>query len=378
MGRRKIDIAPIKDERSRQVTFTKRKNGLMKKAMELAILCNCRIGLIIFDCNGKVYDFKTEEMPALVSDYFSCDVHESNDKDELYHRYNTKEIEQAAADPHVDVEGDPKSEPFLADTEKTDETFVEVESNSDGNVDMRHADPNPKLQGQSKRRKIRTPSPTQKRERNCRQHEQLRHTNEWSAFAGRSHFVPESGYNNSLNPSSLFERRFKEEPYSAAQQQILCLEDIPPFLMSIPRQVSDYGMSVPTAGAECPRRQDSLCLNNGIPTSRPIFFVDNPNCQKILDICDSRKQPHLSQDLLTLPDDLVQQQLQSLAGQSPFSYFESVPDARHAHLATQYLESGLAHNALNDPQQDALFLQNILRSAAPSYNFPPSSHNPQS
>ena len=53
----------------------------MKKAMELSVLCNCRIGLILFDGNGKLYDFKTEDMTTLVTDYFARDVYESNDKD---------------------------------------------------------------------------------------------------------------------------------------------------------------------------------------------------------------------------------------------------------------------------------------------------------
>ena len=42
MGRRKIAIAPIADERARAVTFNKRKTGLFKKAYELSVLCNVR------------------------------------------------------------------------------------------------------------------------------------------------------------------------------------------------------------------------------------------------------------------------------------------------------------------------------------------------
>ncbi|KAG5839747.1 hypothetical protein ANANG_G00208230 [Anguilla anguilla] len=43
MGRKKIQITRIMDERNRQVTFTKRKFGLMKKAYELSVLCDCEI-----------------------------------------------------------------------------------------------------------------------------------------------------------------------------------------------------------------------------------------------------------------------------------------------------------------------------------------------
>ena len=48
MGRRKIEIARIDNERHRQVTFAKRKSGLIKKATELAILADAEVGLIIF------------------------------------------------------------------------------------------------------------------------------------------------------------------------------------------------------------------------------------------------------------------------------------------------------------------------------------------
>eukprot|EP01133_Synstelium_polycarpum_P006281 gene6281-7289_t len=47
MGRKKIKIQKIADERNRQVTFAKRKNGLIKKAMELAVLCDSSVTLVI-------------------------------------------------------------------------------------------------------------------------------------------------------------------------------------------------------------------------------------------------------------------------------------------------------------------------------------------
>ncbi|GLB45113.1 putative MADS [Lyophyllum shimeji] len=49
MGRRKIEIQPITNERNRSVTFLKRKNGLFKKAHELGVLCSVDVAVIIFD-----------------------------------------------------------------------------------------------------------------------------------------------------------------------------------------------------------------------------------------------------------------------------------------------------------------------------------------
>ena len=60
MGRKKINIARISDERNRQVTFTKRKFGLMKKAYGLSVLCDCEIAVIIFNSHNKVRQEKSE------------------------------------------------------------------------------------------------------------------------------------------------------------------------------------------------------------------------------------------------------------------------------------------------------------------------------
>ncbi|WVZ92811.1 hypothetical protein U9M48_038849 [Paspalum notatum var. saurae] len=57
MVRGKTVIERIEDTTSRQVTFSKRRNGLFKKAKELAILCDAEVGLIVFSCTGRLYDF---------------------------------------------------------------------------------------------------------------------------------------------------------------------------------------------------------------------------------------------------------------------------------------------------------------------------------
>ncbi|TYI03898.1 hypothetical protein ES332_A11G374800v1 [Gossypium tomentosum] len=48
MGRGKIEIKKIENLNSRQVTFSKRRNGLLKKAKELSITCDAEVGVIIF------------------------------------------------------------------------------------------------------------------------------------------------------------------------------------------------------------------------------------------------------------------------------------------------------------------------------------------
>ena len=55
MGRKPIVIQEIKDTKVRNVTFKKRRNGLIKKAYELSVLCNCQIALVIFDSKVPVH-----------------------------------------------------------------------------------------------------------------------------------------------------------------------------------------------------------------------------------------------------------------------------------------------------------------------------------
>ncbi|XP_052190539.1 MADS-box transcription factor 23-like isoform X1 [Diospyros lotus] len=69
MGRGKIVIRRIDNSTSRQVTFSKRRNGLLKKAKELAILCDAEVGVIIFSSTGKLYDFASTSMKSIIERY---------------------------------------------------------------------------------------------------------------------------------------------------------------------------------------------------------------------------------------------------------------------------------------------------------------------
>ncbi|KAK8266617.1 hypothetical protein V6Z11_D12G254300 [Gossypium hirsutum] len=59
MVRRRTQMKRIENAASRQVTFSKRRNGLLKKAFELSVLCDAEVALIIFSPRGKLYEFSS-------------------------------------------------------------------------------------------------------------------------------------------------------------------------------------------------------------------------------------------------------------------------------------------------------------------------------
>ncbi|KAI9090897.1 hypothetical protein K1719_028382 [Acacia pycnantha] len=69
MGRGKIVIKRIEDSTSRQVTFSKRRNGLLKKARELSILCEAQVGVIVFSSTGRLYEYGSSSMRSIIERY---------------------------------------------------------------------------------------------------------------------------------------------------------------------------------------------------------------------------------------------------------------------------------------------------------------------
>nr|ADJ57918.1 MADS affecting flowering 2 variant 1 [Arabidopsis thaliana] len=55
MGRKKVEIKRIENKSSRQVTFSKRRNGLIEKARQLSILCESSIAVLVVSGSGKLY-----------------------------------------------------------------------------------------------------------------------------------------------------------------------------------------------------------------------------------------------------------------------------------------------------------------------------------
>ncbi|CAL5212030.1 unnamed protein product [Lathyrus oleraceus] len=60
MARGKVQLKRIENPVHRQVTFCKRRAGLLKKAKELSVLCDAEIGLVIFSAHGKLYELATK------------------------------------------------------------------------------------------------------------------------------------------------------------------------------------------------------------------------------------------------------------------------------------------------------------------------------
>ncbi|CAN6444813.1 unnamed protein product [Victoria cruziana] len=69
MGRGKIEIKKIENVTTRQVTFSKRRVGLLKKARELAVLCDAEIAVIVFSSTGRLFEFASHCIKKTIARY---------------------------------------------------------------------------------------------------------------------------------------------------------------------------------------------------------------------------------------------------------------------------------------------------------------------
>uniref|UniRef100_K9LXJ0 AGL6-like protein 1 n=1 Tax=Iris fulva TaxID=92176 RepID=K9LXJ0_9ASPA len=72
MGRGRVELKRIENKINRQVTFSKRRNGLLKKAYELSVLCDAEVALIIFSSRGKLYEFGSSGTSKTLERYQRC------------------------------------------------------------------------------------------------------------------------------------------------------------------------------------------------------------------------------------------------------------------------------------------------------------------
>ncbi|RZS03265.1 hypothetical protein BHM03_00033425 [Ensete ventricosum] len=72
MVRGKREMKRIENATSRQVTFSKRRTGLLKKAFELSVLCDVeKVALIIFSSRDKLYEFASSSKLSTIERYKS-------------------------------------------------------------------------------------------------------------------------------------------------------------------------------------------------------------------------------------------------------------------------------------------------------------------
>nr|BCL01229.1 MADS-box protein FUL [Gentiana triflora] len=70
MGRGRVQLRRIENKISRQVTFSKRRNGLLKKAHEISVLCDAEVALIVFSSKGKLFEYSTDSsMESILERY---------------------------------------------------------------------------------------------------------------------------------------------------------------------------------------------------------------------------------------------------------------------------------------------------------------------
>ncbi|XP_059654656.1 agamous-like MADS-box protein AGL62 [Cornus florida] len=68
-GRKKIEIKKIEQLNNRQVTFSKRRGGLFKKASEICILSGAEVAVIVSSPGGRVFSFGHESVDAVINKY---------------------------------------------------------------------------------------------------------------------------------------------------------------------------------------------------------------------------------------------------------------------------------------------------------------------
>ncbi|KAI4993334.1 MADS-box transcription factor 5-like isoform X2 [Hordeum vulgare subsp. vulgare] len=92
MGRGKVEMRRIENKISRQVTFAKRRNGLLKKAYELSLLCDAEVALIIFSGRGRLFEFSSSScMYKTLERYRTCNSNSQEATPQVENEINYQE-----------------------------------------------------------------------------------------------------------------------------------------------------------------------------------------------------------------------------------------------------------------------------------------------
>ncbi|KAL9284092.1 Agamous-like MADS-box protein AGL62 [Arabidopsis thaliana] len=70
-GRQKIEMVKMKNESNLQVTFSKRRSGLFKKASELCTLCGAEVAIVVFSPGRKVFSFGHPNVDSVIDRFIN-------------------------------------------------------------------------------------------------------------------------------------------------------------------------------------------------------------------------------------------------------------------------------------------------------------------
>ncbi|KAL5200479.1 hypothetical protein ABZP36_021682 [Zizania latifolia] len=92
-GRR--EMRRIEDATSRQVTFSKRRSGLLKKAFELSVLCDAEVALVVFSPRGRLYEFASaNDLQRTINRYLNhtkgISAHEKGDESFVLQKWKSE------------------------------------------------------------------------------------------------------------------------------------------------------------------------------------------------------------------------------------------------------------------------------------------------
>ncbi|KAK4602909.1 hypothetical protein RGQ29_011764 [Quercus rubra] len=82
MGRGRVQLKRIQNKISRQVTFSKRRSGLLRKAHEISVLCDAEVALIVFSTKGKLFEYSSDSS-ILLTQYMLDQLSEHQNKEHL-------------------------------------------------------------------------------------------------------------------------------------------------------------------------------------------------------------------------------------------------------------------------------------------------------
>uniref|UniRef100_A0A0K0EKY2 MADS-box domain-containing protein n=1 Tax=Strongyloides stercoralis TaxID=6248 RepID=A0A0K0EKY2_STRER len=290
MGRKKIQITRIQDERNRQVTFTKRKFGLMKKAYELSVLCDCEIALIIFNSSNKLFQYASTDMDKVLLKYTEYnEPHESRTNNDIMDALHRKEGKGG-----MGIDSDDES--------PGPSTPINYSSNNNSNNDSRaHSTSNVSPQGsltQSQQQTINTIGTQQSQLSQINGIQNTNNTNRLQSMLG---FNEVNNLQHFLTPNSFLNQTFMGSHNYEGEKSIFSLANQMPSTSgisgfqttTIPFMNSTNDLQQSQTSSIHPQQQQqqqqsqhiNTNLNNSshiIPSSSPISIPRPPSQQQIV------------------------------------------------------------------------------------------------